>query len=59
MELVHAYLNFTGNCAQAFRFYRTAGGRVTMPIANAPWGRNFGMCDRFDVQWVVSLPNPV
>jgi PhnB protein len=38
----------------------SAGGRVTMPLANAPWGPYFGMCvDRFDVQWMVSLPNPV
>jgi PhnB protein len=36
------------------------GGKVTMPIANAPWGPYFGMCvDRFGVQWMVSLPNPV
>jgi PhnB protein len=38
----------------------SAGGKVTMPLANAPWGPYFGMCvDRFDVQWMVSLPNPV
>ncbi|HET8732475.1 MAG TPA: VOC family protein [Anaeromyxobacteraceae bacterium] len=37
-----------------------AGGTVTMPIANAPWGPYFGMCvDRFGVQWMVSLPHPV
>jgi PhnB protein len=36
------------------------GGKVTMPLANAPWGPYFGMCvDRFGVQWMVSLPNPV
>ncbi|HVY45740.1 MAG TPA: VOC family protein [Minicystis sp.] len=35
------------------------GGKVTMPLANAPWGPYFGMCvDRFGVQWMVSLPNP-
>jgi PhnB protein len=35
------------------------GGRVAMPLANAPWGPYFGMCaDRFGVQWMVSLPNP-
>lgn len=35
------------------------GGRVEMPIANAPWGPYFGMCvDRFDVHWMVSLPHP-
>jgi PhnB protein len=38
----------------------STGGRVTMPLANAPWGPYFGMCvDRFGVQWMVSLPNPV
>ncbi len=36
------------------------GGKVNMPIANAPWGPYFGMCvDRFGVQWMVSLPHPV
>jgi PhnB protein len=35
-------------------------GKVTMPLANAPWGPYFGMCvDRFGVQWMVSLPHPV
>ncbi len=35
------------------------GGKVTMPIANAPWGPYFGMCvDRFCTQWMVSLPTP-
>jgi len=38
----------------------SAGGRVNMPLANAPWGPYFGMCvDRFRVQWMVSLPHPV
>jgi PhnB protein len=37
----------------------SAGGRVAMPMANAPWGPYFGMCaDRFGVQWMVSLPHP-
>ena len=36
-----------------------AGGKVSMPLANAPWGPYFGMCtDRFGVQWMVSLPTP-
>jgi PhnB protein len=35
------------------------GGKVAMPLANAPWGPYFGMCvDRFGVQWMVSLPTP-
>ncbi len=38
----------------------SSGGKVTMPLANAPWGPYFGMCvDRFGVQWMVSLPHPV
>jgi PhnB protein len=38
----------------------SAGGQVSMPLANAPWGPYFGMCvDRFGVRWMVSLPNPV
>jgi len=37
----------------------SAGGRVNMPLANAPWGPYFGMCaDRFGIQWMVSLPQP-
>ena len=36
------------------------GGKVSMPLANAPWGAYFGMCaDRFGVHWMVSLPNTV
>ena len=35
------------------------GGKVAMPIANAPWGPYFGMCvDRFGTKWMVSLPTP-
>jgi PhnB protein len=38
----------------------SAGGRVQMPLANAPWGPYFGMCaDRFGVHWMVSLAHPV
>jgi PhnB protein len=45
---------------RAFKALSSEGGKVTMPIANAPWGPYFGMCtDRYDVQWMVSLPNPV
>jgi len=47
--------------AEADRVYAalSTNGRVTMPMANAPWGPYFGMCaDRFGVQWMVSLPHP-
>jgi PhnB protein len=34
------------------------GGKVDMPLANAPWGPYFGMCtDKFGVNWMVSLEN--
>jgi len=48
--------------AEADRVFEALGkgGKITMPIANAPWGPYFGMCvDRFGVQWMVSLPKPV
>jgi PhnB protein len=36
------------------------GGRVTMPLENAPWGPYFGMChDRFGIPWMVSLDHAV
>ncbi len=45
---------------RTFEALSSAGGKVTMPLANAPWGPYFGMCvDRFGVQWMVSLPHPV
>lgn len=47
--------------AEADRVFEglSSGGKVAMPIANAPWGPYFGMCvDRFGVQWMVSLEGP-
>ncbi len=45
---------------RAFAALSSNGGSVHMPMANAPWGPYFGMCqDRFGVQWMVSLPTPV
>lgn len=44
--------------AEADRVYAalSAGGRVNMPMGNAPWGAYFGMCsDRFGIGWMVSL----
>jgi PhnB protein len=33
----------------------SAGGRVTMPIGDAPWGAYFGMWeDKFGVNWMVN-----
>jgi len=32
------------------------GGKVTMPLEQAPWGDTFGMCtDRFGINWMVSI----
>jgi PhnB protein len=37
----------------------SSDGKVTMPMANAPWGPYFGMCsDKFGVQWMITLPHP-
>ncbi len=34
----------------------SAGGQITMPIDNAPWGSYFGMLtDKFDINWMVSF----
>ena len=45
---------------RAFEALSSGGGKVDMPLANAPWGPYFGMCvDRFGVHWMVSLPTPV
>ena len=44
---------------RVFQALSSDGGKVTMPIANAPWGPYFGMCvDRFGTQWMVSLTQP-
>lgn len=32
------------------------GGSVTMPLAKAPWGDQFGMCtDKYGVSWMVNI----
>ena len=34
----------------------SAGGKITMPLAKAPWGDMFGMCtDKFGVNWLVNI----
>ena len=34
----------------------SAGGRVTVPLEQAPWGDSFGMCvDKFGVSWMVNI----
>jgi PhnB protein len=34
----------------------SAGGTVTMPLNQAPWGDVFGMCvDKFGVTWLVNI----
>jgi PhnB protein len=33
-----------------------AGGAVTQPLVEAPWGDSFGMCtDKFGVNWMVNV----
>ncbi len=45
---------------RVFEALSSDGGKVDMPLANAPWGPYFGMCvDRFSVHWMVSLATPV
>lgn len=37
----------------------SAGGKVTMPLADAFWGAYFGMCvDKFGIQWMVNYTLP-
>ena len=34
----------------------SAGGKITMPLAKAPWGDMFGMCtDKFGISWLVNI----
>lgn len=34
----------------------SAGGAITMPLSQAPWGDTFGMCvDKFGVSWLVNI----
>jgi PhnB protein len=37
----------------------SAGGAVTMPLNQAPWGDTFGMCvDKFGVSWLLNIAGP-
>lgn len=37
----------------------SAGGTVTVPFEQAPWGDTFGMCtDKFGVDWMVNAAGP-
>ena len=37
----------------------SAGGKVTMPVANTFWGADFGMFeDKFGVNWMVNYDEP-
>ena len=57
---VSVVANDKAEADRVFEALSSGSGKVTMPLANAPWGPYFGMCvDRFGVQWMVSLPNPV
>jgi PhnB protein len=37
----------------------SAGGKVTMPLAKAPWGDTFGqLIDKFGIAWLVNISAP-
>jgi PhnB protein len=37
----------------------SAGGTITMPLNQAPWGDTFGMCvDKFGISWLVNINAP-
>ncbi len=56
---VSVVANDKAEADRVFQALSGDGGRVEMPIANAPWGPYFGMCvDRFGTAWMVSLPTP-
>lgn len=56
---VSVVANDKAEADRVFAALSTDGGRVNMPIANAPWGPYFGMCtDKFGVNWMVSLTGP-
>ena len=46
--------------AEADNFFNglSAGGKVTMPLHDAPWGAYFGMLtDKFGIQWMINYDN--
>jgi PhnB protein len=57
-------ISLTGEDEAELRGYwekLSAGGTITMPLGQAPWGDTFGMCtDRLGVTWMVDIagPNP-
>ena len=37
----------------------SAGGTITMPLEQAPWGDTFGLCtDQYGVKWMVNIAAP-
>ena len=57
---VSVVANDKAEADRVFAALSGAGGKVNMPLANAPWGPYFGMCvDQFGIHWMVSLPTPV
>jgi PhnB protein len=55
-------LSLSGDDEATLRRYfeeLSAGGSVTMPLGESPWGDTFGMfTDKFDVKWMVSISKP-
>lgn len=57
---VSVVANDKAEADRVFSALSGSGGKVNMPLANAPWGPYFGMCvDPFGINWMVSLPTPV
>jgi PhnB protein len=51
----------TDNKDEAEKIFKglSAGGKVTMPLADTFWGAYFGMLnDKFGIQWMVSYTKP-
>lgn len=37
----------------------TAGGKISQPLSQAPWGDTFGMfTDKFEINWMVNITAP-
>ncbi|HEV3221594.1 MAG TPA: hypothetical protein VGZ90_01885 [Puia sp.] len=69
MATVNPYLIFNGNCesvsspskSDADKIFNSlsAGGNITMPIADTFWGIYFGkLLDKFGIIWMVSDDSP-
>ena len=55
---VHLCINCSGeNELNSFFSKLSAGGKVTEPIADMPWGAKYGaLTDKYDKHWIFNLP---